>query len=35
VYDHYSYEREIREALERWAAYLQGVIGGGAEVVPG
>jgi integrase len=34
VYDRYSYEREVREALERWAACLQGIIGGGAEVVP-
>jgi hypothetical protein len=34
VYNRYSYEREVAEALERWATYLQGVIGGGAEVVP-
>lgn len=34
VYDRYSYEREVAEALERWAAYLQGITGGGAEVVP-
>jgi integrase len=34
VYDRYSYEREVGEALERWAAYLQGIIDGGAEVVP-
>jgi len=34
VYDRYSYEREVGEALERWAAYLQGIIRGGAEVVP-
>jgi integrase len=34
VYTHYSYVSEVAEALERWAAYLQGVIGGGAEVVP-
>jgi len=24
VYDHYSYEKEMREALERWADYLTG-----------
>jgi integrase len=34
VYNHYSYEREVGEALERWAACLQGITGGGAEVVP-
>jgi integrase len=30
VYDRYSYEKEMREALERWAACLKG----GADVVP-
>ena len=31
VYDRYSYQREMRDALERWAAFL---AVGGAEVVP-
>jgi integrase len=28
VYDRYSYEREVREALERWAARLQSITTG-------
>jgi integrase len=33
VYDHYSYRREMQEALARWAEYLE-ALGRGAEVVP-
>jgi integrase len=34
VYVHHAYEREKRDALELWANRLQGIISGGAEVVP-
>jgi integrase len=34
VYVHHAYEREKREALELWANRLQGIIKGGADVVP-
>jgi integrase len=34
VYVHHAYEKEKREALELWADRLQGIIAGGAEVVP-
>jgi integrase len=30
VYTHYSYVSEVADALERWAAYLQGITGSGA-----
>ena len=33
VYVQHAYEKEKREALELWADRLQGIIGGGAEVV--
>jgi integrase len=34
VYVHHQYEREKREALELWADRLQGIVSGGADVVP-
>jgi integrase len=34
VYVHHAYEKEKREALELWADRLQGIVAGGAEVVP-
>jgi integrase len=34
VYDQHQYENEKREALELWADRLQGIVGGGADVVP-
>jgi integrase len=34
VYVQYEYEREKREALELWADRLQGIVSGGADVVP-
>jgi integrase len=34
VYVQHAYEREKREALERWSDRLQGIISGGAKVVP-
>jgi integrase len=33
VYARYDYAREKREAIERWAAHLLGIIGGAAAVV--
>jgi integrase len=33
VYARYSYDKEKREALDLWAARLQAIINGGAEVV--
>jgi Arm DNA-binding domain len=34
VYSHYDYAKEKREALELWADRLQGIVAGGAEIVP-
>jgi integrase len=34
VYVHHAYEKEKRAALELWADRLQGIVVGGAEVVP-
>ena len=34
VYVHHAYEKEKRAALELWADRLQGIVAGGAEVVP-
>jgi integrase len=34
VYVHHQYEKEKRQALELWADRLQGIVAGGAEVVP-
>lgn len=34
VYVQHQYEREKREALELWANRLEGIVPGGAEVVP-
>jgi integrase len=34
VYVHHAYEKEKREALVLWADRLQGIVAGGAEVVP-
>jgi integrase len=34
IYNRHSYQKEMGEALELWVAHLQGIIGGGAEVVP-
>ena len=34
VYVHHQYEKEKRDALELWADRLQGIISGGAEIVP-
>jgi hypothetical protein len=34
VYVHHQYEKEKRAALELWADRLQGIVSGGAEVVP-
>jgi integrase len=34
VYIQYAYEKEKREALELWADRLEGIISGGAKVVP-
>jgi hypothetical protein len=34
VYVQHQYEREKREALELWADRLQGIVSGGADVVP-
>jgi integrase len=34
VYVQHQYEREKREALELWADQLQGIISGGASIVP-
>jgi integrase len=34
VYVHHQYEKEKREALELWASRLQGIVSGGADVVP-
>jgi integrase len=34
VYARYGYEKEKRDAVERWAAHLKGIIEGGANVLP-
>lgn len=34
VYDHYNYAKEKREALDVWAARLDAIVRGGAEVLP-
>jgi integrase len=34
VYARYGYEKEKREAVERWAAHLQGIVVGAAAVLP-
>jgi integrase len=34
VYSQHTYEREKREALELWAAHLDGIVRGGAMVLP-
>jgi hypothetical protein len=34
VYSHYDYAKEKREALDLWAAHLDGIAGGGAKVLP-
>lgn len=34
VYVQHAYEKEKREALELWASQLQGIVSGGADVVP-
>jgi integrase len=34
AYAHYTFEAEKREALDKWAARLNAIIGGGADVVP-
>jgi integrase len=34
VYVHHQYEREKREALELWADRVQGIVSGGAKVLP-
>jgi hypothetical protein len=33
VYDRYAYDREKRDALERWAQRLQAIVGGGVREV--
>jgi integrase len=33
VYAHYEYEKEKREAIERWEAHLQGIVTGAATVL--
>ena len=33
VYDRYEYQLERREAVERWASHITGLIGGGETVV--
>jgi integrase len=34
VYVHHAYEKEKREALELWSDRLEGIVSGGAKVVP-
>jgi integrase len=34
VYAKYGYDKEKREAVEKWDAHLRGIVGGGADVLP-